>query len=323
MNATNDLPYGIAPPGHRLPAETRLGRVKLQVADLGRSLEFYTRVLGLVVVDESTHHASLAAQGSVGAGRARGGESGNGRDSGSAEPLVELRELRGARTVPRRGQLGLFHFAILLPDRPSLGRFLAHLTERRIPAGMSDHLVSEALYLQDPDNLGIEVYADRPRASWAQDGRQLVMATEPLDAEDLMNSTAGARWTGMPAGTRMGHVHLHVGDLEGAEKFYHEALGFDKVVWSYPGALFLSAGGYHHHLGTNTWARGAPPATDSDARLLEWRIVLPDAADVARAADSIVRGGHRIERDGSEVVARDPWGTQLRLCVRNGTDIAL
>ena len=140
---------------------------------------------------------------------------------------------------------------------------------------MSNHLVSEAVYLSDPDGLGIEVYADRPRGTWQHEGRQLVMATEPLDVEDVVRAGGGEPWSGMPAGTTLGHVHLFVGDLDAAARFYHEGLGFDKTVWSYPGALFLSAGGYHHHLGTNTWAVGAVPAGEGDARLLEWEIVLP------------------------------------------------
>jgi catechol-2,3-dioxygenase len=195
--------------------------------------------------------------------------------------LVELRERTGARPVPPGGRLGLYHYAILLPDRGALGRFVRHLTEQGIRAGASDHRVSEALYLHDPDGLGIEVYADRPQSRWRQRNGELVMATEPLDLDALV-AAAGARpWTGMPAGTRMGHVHLHVGDVAGASAFYHDALGFDRMVWSYPGALFMAAGGYHHHLGVNTWAAHQTAASDDDACLLEWRINLPGAADVA------------------------------------------
>jgi len=114
----------------------------------------------------------------------------------------------------------------------------------------------------------------------------------------------------------MGHIHLHVGDLDRAEAFYHRALGLDKMVWSYPGALFLSAGGYHHHLGTNTWARGAPPASDEDARLLRWDLVLPAASDVAAAARSLDGEGHVITRESDSALVTDPWGTQLRILTR-------
>jgi catechol 2,3-dioxygenase len=293
---TTTLDYGIAPPNYRLPATTRIGRVKLQVADLARSIDFYVNVLGLRVVDEAPDHATLAPR--------------------LADPaIVELVERKGARTAPRRGLLGLFHFAILLPDRASLGRFLRHLAEIGAQAGMSDHLVSEAIYLHDPDGLGIEVYADRPRETWAHADRQLTMSTEPLNASDLIAAGGDAGWDGMPEGTVIGHVHLHVGDLERAEAFYHRALGFDKIVWSYPGALFLSAGGYHHHLGTNTWARGAASASEADARLLEWEVVLPSATDVQAAAASVAAAGHEVRAVDHDAVIADPWGTTLRLRV--------
>lgn len=180
--------------------------------------------------------------------------------------------------------------------------------------GASDHLVSEALYLSDPDGLGIEVYADRPRSDWQSRDGELAMTTIPLDLEGVVAAANGERWSGMPAGTRIGHVHLHVGDLTRGEAFYHTALGFDKVVWSYPHALFLSAGGYHHHLGINTWAgpRATAPAPD-EAQLLEWELLLPTDADVDAATASLEQAGHMVEEreDGANV--RDPWGTQLAL----------
>jgi len=287
--------YGVPAPGHRLPAPTRLGRVRLQVSDLERSLDYYERVLGLRVLGREGGGATLGARGD------------------GAGPLVELRERPGAAPVPRNGRLGLFHFAILLPDRAALGRFLGHLAERGERAGASDHLVSEALYLHDPDGLGIEVYADRPRAEWRRQGRQLQMATDPLDAPGVLAAAGGEPWDGMPAGTTMGHVHLHVGDLDVAAAFYHQALGFDAMVWSYPGALFLAAGGYHHHLGLNTWARGAPSAGEHEARLLEWTVVLPDAGDVDAAAASLGLAGHPPRLDGAGFAVADPWGTVVRV----------
>lgn len=294
--ARNDLPYGIGPKGYRLPAETRLGPVRLQVADLSRSLDYYQQVLGFRVVARSNASASLAAQ-------------------GDDTVLIELRELPGARPVPRRGRLGLYHYAILLPDRASLGRFVAHLSSNGAYAGMSDHLVSEALYLTDPDGLGIEVYADRPRDTWKHEARQLTMATNPLDVQSLVESAAGDPWTGMPAGTKIGHVHLHVADIDAAEAFYHDALGLDKMVWSYPGALFLSAGGYHHHLGTNTWAAEAPRPEENDARLLEWTVLVPSPADAEAAAKSLEGAGYSVEPEegGTSWTATDPWGTPLRI----------
>jgi len=286
--------YGVAPRGYRLPAATRIGRVTLQVADLARSLAYYERVLGFRVLERSAGKAILG-------------------DQAGERPLIELRERSGANPVPRRGRLGLYHYAILLPDRAHLGRLLRHLAELGERAGMSDHLVSEALYLSDPDGLGIEVYADRPRSGWRLNGPELAMATDPLNVDDLLQAAGAEPWSGMPAGTVIGHIHLYVGDLDQAAAFYHEGLGLDKIVWSYPGALFLSAGGYHHHLGTNTWAKGAPPATDTDARLLEWEVLVPAREDASAALSSLAQSGVAVERVADGGTARDPWGTPVRV----------
>ena len=289
--------YGEPPSGYRLPGTMRLGGVRLQVADLARSLDYYEGVLGLRVLERDTASATLGA-------------------ADADRALVTLEERRGARPMRARGRLGLYHFAILLPDRATLGRFVRHLAERGVRAGAGDHLVSEAFYLQDPDGLGIEVYADRPRSTWRRSGRQLKMATDPVDVASLLHDAGEAPWDGMPAGTTMGHVHLHVGDLARADAFYAEGLGFDRMVTRYPGALFLGAGGYHHHLGTNTWAGpGAALPTDDDARLLEWTVVLPTADEVTRAADSLTSGGHPVLWRDGDAVATDPWGTRVRLRV--------
>jgi catechol 2,3-dioxygenase len=279
----------------RLPDALSLGHVRLQVGDLTRSLEYYSGVLGLHL------HAGTATTATLGA-----------RDD--EQPLVELVEEPGTQPVQPHSRQGLYHFAILLPDRPALGRFLAHLARTGTRIGASDHLVSEAIYLRDPDGLGIEVYADRPRSTWRHVQGQIEMATAPMDTESVLAAAAGATWTGMPGGTVMGHMHLHVSDLDIASHFYHDALGFDRTVWNYPGALFLSAGGYHHHLGLNTWAgRHAPPPSDRDARLLEWRLRLPTVEDVARAARRLADAGHRAAQVGDDWVVTDPWETRLRL----------
>lgn len=285
---------GIRPPGFRLPDSTHIDGVRLQVADVDRSVEYYQTVLGMQVLNRSDGHADLGAEAD---GRA----------------LVRLAEKRGARPVPRRGMLGLYHFAVLLPDRQSLGRFIAHLGEIGAYAGMSDHLVSEAVYLTDPDGLGIEVYADRPASTWRLVDQQLEMATKPLDVASVTEAAGGRKWDGMPAGTKIGHVHFHVGDIDEAARFYHVGLGLDKIVWSYPGALFMSAGGYHHHVAVNTWAAGAPKASDDDARLLDWELVVPDSGAVQAAAASIATAGFNVARDGDVMVASDPWGIRVRL----------
>ena len=285
-------PHGIAPGGFRLPPATAVGGVRLQVSDLARSVAYYERVLGLRPGATPDNAVVLTAQ--------------------DGQPLLRLETRPGVYAAPRRATLGLYHFAFLLPDRAALGRFVAHLEERGVAAGMSDHLVSEAIYLTDPDGLGIEVYADRPRAGWRYRGRQLVMATEPLAARDLVAAGGGVPWSGMPAGTTLGHLHLHVGNLAAAEAFYHAALGFDKVVWEYPGALFLSAGGYHHHLGTNTWSQGPPPAPDQ-ARLLSWDLTVPGDGTAAAAARSLQSAGYQPEPIADGWAIRDPWGTELHI----------
>jgi catechol 2,3-dioxygenase len=286
------LPYGIQPPQFRLPDSANPGAVRLQVGDLERSLNYYQRVLGLRVLHSDVETASLAAH-------------------GDDRVLVALQAGAGVKRA-RRGALGLYHFAILLPDRASLGRFAAHAAALRVRVGMADHLVSEALYLWDPDDLGIEVYADRPRETWRHRDRELAMATDPLDIDSVIAAGGGTSWDGAPAGTTIGHVHLHVGGLDLAEAFYHRALGFDKMVWSYPGALFLAAGGYHHHLGTNVWAQG-PAAAADEARLLEWEIVLPTEADVTAAAGSLAAAGHTPDATPHGIVVADPWGTRARV----------
>lgn len=289
---TTNPRVGIPPPGYRLPDATRLGPVRLQVADLSRSVRFYTNVLGLRVLDAADDRAVLGA---------------------GDRPLVEVVARPGVRAVPPRGRLGLFHVAILLPDRARLGRFVRHASDLGIRLGMSDHLVSEAVYLSDPDGLGIELYADRPREDWDRVGSEIRMTTEPLDVAAVVSAAGTEPWAEAPSGTRIGHVHLHVGDLDEAAKFYHEALGFDKTVWSYPGALFLSAGGYHHHVGTNVWARGAPPARADDARLLEWTVVLPSASDVEPARRSLEAAGYPVTAGRDAWTAADPWGTVVRV----------
>ena len=286
-------PFGIAPPGYRLPAGTHVGAVHLQVTDLARSLRFYQGVLGFHLIDHDEASASLG--------------------DAQRRTLVSLRARPRTRRA-RPGAVGLYHFAVLLPDRASLGALVAHLEEQGVAFGGGDHLVSEAIYLADPDGLGIEVYADRPPETWRTRGGELVMTTEPVDADDLLREAGGRPWQGLPAGSRIGHVHLSVGDLERAEAFYHRALGLDKVVWSYPGALFFSAGGYHHHVGTNTWGRGER-AADDEARLLEWELLIPGEEDAAAAASSLEAAGYARDPSATGWRVADPWGQVLHCCI--------
>ena len=284
---------GLPPPGFQLPPGTHPGGVRLRVSSLGRSEAFYTRIVGLQVLERTGDGVSRGA-------------------GGEGRTLVRLEARAGLRPVPRRGRFGLFHFAILLPDRAALGRAARHLLREHALPGMADHLVSEALYLSDPDGLGIEIYADRPPATWTYRGRELEMTTDPLDLAALVAAGGDEPWTGVPPATTIGHVHLHVGSLETAAAFYHAALGFDQTVWSYPGAMFLSAGGYHHHLATNTWSPGPAPAED-EARLVDWELIVPDASVAAGASASLAAAGYEAEASGAAWLAADPWGTHVRI----------
>jgi catechol 2,3-dioxygenase len=266
-----------------VPAATRMGAVHLTVADLNRSLDYYEQQIGLRV------HAREG-------GRARLGTGG--------EDLLELTEEPGAR--PADGYAGLFHFALLVPERADLARWLAHAVHDRVPlSGLSDHAVSEALYLRDPDHHGIEIYADRPREEWeGQVGERLT--TVPLDVENLLgvlDDAPTAPFDGLAEGTVMGHVHLSVGAIEPMNAFYRDRLGFAVMAGLGDQATFLSAGGYHHHLAGNTWqSGGAPYAPEGHARLTQMTIVLPDSASLDDAAGRI---------GGTEV--HDPSGIPVLL----------
>lgn len=281
------------PPGYRLPDGLRIGPVRLEIADLERSTAYYQKVIGLRVLEKSATRAILGPV-------------------DEDKPLVELNEVPGAKEHPYNRRLGLYHFAILLPTRGDLARFVAHLAHINAYAGQADHYVSEAFYLRDPDGLGIEVYADRTRSEWPVVDGKLEMGLDPIDMESLLAEAGGKAWKGAPAATVIGHVHLHVGDLAQGEKFYHRALGLD-ITASLPSALFLSAGGYHHHLGTNSWAGNGPHPKAGDARLLEWTIVVPKGSEAAEAAKSISEAGYDVTRDGSDYLVTDPWGTRFRI----------
>jgi catechol 2,3-dioxygenase len=242
-----------------LPDATRLGAVHLSVADLERSLDYYRRSIGLELLGTDGGEASLGAGG---------------------RELLHLVEEPGA--APADGYAGLFHFALLVPERADLARWLAHAARERVPlTGASDHFVSEALYLRDPDHHGIEIYADRPREIW--EGKVERMGSWPLDLDDLLRALPdpeSASFDGLSEGTTMGHVHLRVADVDDTIGFYRDGLGVDLMAQLGPQAAFMSWGGYHHHLGANTWeSRGAAQAPEGTARLLRYTIVLPSAAE--------------------------------------------
>jgi catechol 2,3-dioxygenase len=279
-----------------IPPGTSIGTVRLRVADIDALSEFYERVIGLRSVERDGDLARLGPEG--------------------GRPLVEL--VGAPRAAPAPGfSTGLFHLAILVPDRPELARALKRVIEHgwRL-TGASDHLVSEALYLSDPEGNGIEIYRDRPRDQWGHsDTGELRMATLPLDLDGVMGELTGDGESsdGMPAATTMGHVHLQVAGIPAAEAFYNGAIGLDVMVRSYPGALFLSAGGYHHHLGLNTWqSEGAPPPPEGALGLDRYELVLPDEAERDAAAERVAATGDPVRLEEG-VLATDPSGNRVLL----------
>jgi catechol 2,3-dioxygenase len=276
--------------------DTAVGTVRLTVSDLARSRTFYERVIGL--------GASVLADGEVALG------------VDGEHPLIELRGERSAKALNRRAT-GLYHLAILLPTRQDLALALARIAESRWPLdGASDHLVSEALYLSDPDGNGIEIYRDRPREQWRRTGDRLEMATLPLDVNDVLNELENADGPQRlaPRGTRIGHVHLQVADLDEAEAFYSGILGFDVMVRGYPGALFVSAGGYHHHIGLNTWqSAGASPPPPGSIGLRGFELTLVSKHELERTLDRVHAAGIEIEPSATGPLVRDPSGNAVLL----------
>ncbi|HWE09671.1 MAG TPA: VOC family protein [Solirubrobacteraceae bacterium] len=280
-----------------IAAGTSMGTVSLTVSDLARSRAFYEAALGLVVREVEDGDLLFGVPG---------------------EPaLIRLHGDPSAPPLDRRAT-GLFHLAVLLPSRRDLAHALGRLAQARWPLdGVSDHLVSEALYLSDPDGNGIELYRDRPREQWRHDGGELQMATLPLDLRDLAGELSGSQQSQptAPEGTVMGHVHLQVADIPEAEAFYRGILGFGVTTRGYPGALFVSAGGYHHHLGLNTWhSAGSGPAAPGAIGLRAYEVRLPDAAELDRVIGRVRAAGQETVAAGTGITAvRDPSGNVVHL----------
>ncbi|HVQ40577.1 MAG TPA: VOC family protein [Vicinamibacterales bacterium] len=278
--------------------ETSIGAVHLTIANLDRSLRFYIDRLGFQLRARQEGMAALGAGG---------------------DDLVVLYEAPEAKAAPRTA--GLYHFAILVPSRIDLARALRQLAMMQTPMqGFSDHLVSEAIYLADPDGNGIEVYRDRPRAEWQYVDGRLRMATDPLDVEALLREADrdahGADRAGetmpatvLPAGTRIGHMHLHASFLEDAEEFYTRALGLDVTARYGGSATFMSAGGYHHHVAANTWAGvGAPQPPRGAIGLRHFELRVPDRAARDSAGESLQRAGVSVSSEGEALLVEDPSG---------------
>ena len=282
-----------------LPSDTSLGSICLNAGDQDSLADFYIQTVGLRELGSRNGVAALGTD--------------------DTQPLVQLLPTPGAPPRPA-GTTGLFHLAILVPSRLELARALRRVTESgwRL-TGASDHLVSEAVYLRDPEGNGIEIYRDRPRAEWHREDGQIEMDTLPLDLEGVLGELADddSPPGGMTAGTRLGHVHLNVADIVASERFYAGALGFDVTVRGYPGALFVSAGGYHHHVGLNTWmGEGAPPPPPGARGLDRFEVVVPAATDLDAAEQQLTDSGAHAERGPDGLTAVDPSGNRVLLRAR-------
>jgi catechol 2,3-dioxygenase len=289
----NHMSYPLSP-------DIELGEVKLKVSNLTRSIAFYQEVVGLKVLNQDTASAEFSVDGN--------------------QVLLKLEEIEKAEVMPRRSAAGLYHFALLLPNREALGLALRNLIRSGIHIGQADHIVSEALYIADPDNNGIEIYADRPRETWKRDANgDYIMAADPIDWDGLLIAAGDKAWTGLPSDTIMGHVHFHVKNLEKSKEFYCDILGFDITVnASQMDALFISAGGYHHHIGLNIWAGENASSPPLNATGLAYAtIIFPSHSSFEAILEQIQRAGIPINEDNKAWFVKDPSGIQLRLIERD------
>lgn len=277
---------------YQMPAGIELGPLSLTIQDLSRSLEFYQGVLGMNLIGDGGSTASLSFD--------------------ERKTHLELVENRQA-ALPR-GRTGLYHFALLVPFRTALANTLKHLLESDYPlAGASDHGVSEALYLSDPDGNGIEIYCDRPQEEWPIRNGELRMDTRPLDAQGLLRQSGG-EWSGLDPQTVLGHVHLKVASIQEAEAFYVDLLGFQLMQRYGPSAAFVSAGGYHHHIGFNTWeSAGAEPAPEDGVGLQWFGLNLPDKDNLEELLRRLAQNGQQIQEHLGGFLVRDPSNNGLLL----------
>ncbi|MGE7186795.1 VOC family protein [Peribacillus sp. NPDC006672] len=277
---------------HQKPV-TFVGEVSINVLDLKNAITFYQDIIGLQVLKKTERQAVLTTDGKT--------------------PLLTLEQ--PADVTPKEGRTtGLYHFALLLPTRAALSNFLRHLLQTKYPFGAADHEVSEALYITDPDGNGIEVYSDRPSTDWRWADGEVAMGTDSLDGNDLLEESNG-EWSALPAGTLMGHIHLHVSDLRKTEEFYMQGLGFT-VVNRYGGALFTSTGGYHHHIGLNTWnGVGAPAPKENSVGLNWYTLVFPDEEARNKVMEQLKGIGAAVTEKEGFFAVTDPSGNEIHLVV--------
>jgi catechol 2,3-dioxygenase len=283
---------------HSIHPQTSIGAIYLKVSDLKRSVQFYQDVVGFEILRENEQSVELTADGKV--------------------SLLVLEKISDAVVLPRRNATGLYHFAILVPSRKDLSLSLRNLIKHDIRVGQGDHLVSEALYINDPENNGIEIYADRPRETWNYDKQgKVIMAADPIEWQSLIDEAGDLPWSGLTEGTIMGHVHLHVANLQEAEHFYCDILGFDLMAKMSGSALFISAGGYHHHLGLNVWAGiGAPPPPANAVGLRYYTIVLPNKEVLETMLTNLRDAGINVEDLNEGWFVQDPSKNGILLVSR-------
>jgi catechol 2,3-dioxygenase len=277
------------------PPSTYVRKLTLKVSDLTRSLRFYEKMLGLSVVDRVSDRADLGV---------------------ASDGVTLLTLIQPTQTTPlQTNTTGLYHFAILLPTREALAQMAIHLTNSGVRFGSSDHLVSEALYLSDPDGNGIEIYRDRPQEEWTWNNDQVKMTVDPLDFADLLSNVESANeWSSMPAGSIIGHIHLHVADIAESERFYRDGLHFEVMTRYGAQASFLATGGYHHHIGINTWQGvGALSPHASSVGLLHFTLTYPDEQSRTRVLEDLQKNGAMVmaQNDGFQTV--DPAGNVIVL----------
>lgn len=280
---------------HEKPT-TYVSEVGLKVLDLTKMVDFYQEVIGFEVIEKSPNFAVLGV---------------------GTERLLKLDQIEGLQAKDRR-YAGLYHFAILLPSRADLGRILVHLHNKDVRLGSADHLVSEALYLSDPEGNGIEIYSDREPQNWKWSGNEVAMAVDPIDAAGLVAAAenTGVAWQGMPRGTVMGHIHLHVSDLARAKDFYVNGLEFEVTTSMGEQAVFLGDQKYHHHIGLNVWnGIGIPALPKERAGLGYFTFMLKDEEKRQRIVAQLRALGAEVIKRDEYVETIDPSGNVIRLTI--------
>ncbi|WP_260471904.1 VOC family protein [Bacillus sp. HMF5848] len=275
---------------HKKPAMF-VNHISLNVSNLNNSVNYYTHIIGLKLLNTDHTNATLSADGSL--------------------PIVTLRQQDNIR--PKQpNTTGLYHFALLVPSREDLANVVQHLRQLNIPFGSSDHLVSEAIYISDPDGNGIEIYADRSESTWRWHNGEVEMAVDPLDIKDLLNATKHQDWYGIAEKTIIGHIHLHVSDLKIAEQFYCSILEFEVVNRYGNQALFISSENYHHHIGLNTWnGEGAPQPKENSVGLHSFILFVPEETKQKSMIKKLKENGISFEDINEQLIIKDPFNNTI------------